>query len=279
MKKNRLNITLLIPHYQNMFSTFYTLEIIKEVSQAAIQADVDLLIETTWKTSRDGGILFADMKGNEKWIKKARRENIPYIVLNYYNPDIKENCIGINNEKASFEAVNYLLKAGHSRIATITGKLDVEVGIERLEGFKKALKTSKIDWDKKYIVTGDWTEESGRAAIKILLSLATPPSAVFVAGDEMAMGAMRVTKEAGLKIPDDVSFVGFDNIPQAESPEICLTTVEQPFSDLAKLGIKYILELMEKKTKQPIKIRLENTKLIKRKSVKEIGLEVRGIEI
>jgi LacI family transcriptional regulator len=270
MKKNRLAITLLIPHYQNMFSTFYTLEIIKEVSRAAIDLDVDLLIETAWHAKASSGILFADTMGNEKWIKKARKEKMPYLILNYYDKSARDNCIGIDNEKATFEAVNYLFQAGHRRIATITGKLNAQAGVQRLKGYKKALQAKKININNKYIVKGDWAKESGRAAMKKLLSLDKSPTAVFVSGDEMALGAMEAAKDAGLRIPTDISFVGFDNIPQAELPEIGLTTVQQPFSDLARLGLKQLVAVIKKKSKLPVKILLKNTKLIQRASVKKL---------
>ena len=271
MKGSHLTVALIIPYYQNMFSTFYTLEIIKEISKQAIEQDLDLLVETSWKEDRISGVLFADMMGNELLIKRARQEKLPYFILNYYDPDSKDNCIGIDNEKASTEAVNYLIQAGHSRIATITGKLNAQAGIQRLKGFKKALRLGNMDLDKQYIVTGDWSKESGRQAMKKLLSLKLSPTAVFAAGDEMALGAMEAVKEAGLKIPEDISFVGFDNIPQTDSPQVSLTTIEQPFVELAGLGMKYLVQLIKKETKQPVKILLESTKLIRRKSVKELS--------
>jgi DNA-binding LacI/PurR family transcriptional regulator len=272
MKRDRLTIILIIPYYQNMFSTFYTLEIIKEVSKQAIEQDLDLLVETSWRQNRISGVLFADMMGNELLIKSARQKKLPLLILNYYEPDSKDNCIGIDNEKASTEAVNYLIQAGHSRIASITGKLNAQAGIQRLKGYKEALRAGNMDLDKQYIVTGDWTKESGRQAMKKLLSLKLSPTAVFVAGDEMALGAMEAVKEAGLKIPEDISFVGFDNIPQTDAPQVSLTTIEQPFAELAGLGIKYLIQLIKKKPsqRQPVKILLKSTKLIKRKSVKEL---------
>jgi LacI family transcriptional regulator len=271
MKKNRLTLGLIIPHYQNMFSTFYTLEIIKEVSRAAIAQDVDLWVETSWRTLRNtAGILFADFMGNERWIKKAKEKKIPYLILNYYNPASKDNCIGIDNRKASQEAVNYLIRQGHKRIAVVTGKLNAQAGRDRLEGFKKALKSAKINLDKSYIVKGDWLQESGRDAMRRLLALKELPTAVFVCGDEMAIGAMGAVKEAGLKVADDISFVGFDNMPQAAFPQNSLTTVEQPFSELANLGVKYLIQIIRKKPKKPIKIILKTIKLINRTSVKNL---------
>ncbi len=271
MKRKRLSISLIIPHYHNMFSTFYTLEIIKEVSRAVIKFDVDLLIETTWRIPSASGILFADMMGNEHWIKRAGKQKIPYLVLNYYEPDAKLNCIGIDNEKAAIEAVNYLIKAGHRCIATITGKLNAQAGIQRLAGFKESLKAAKLDLDKRYVLAGNWTKESGKRAMEKLLLLDKRPTAVFVSGDEMAMGAMEAVKEQGLKIPEDISFVGFDNVPQTESPEFSLTTVQHPFSDLATLGVKYLTQIIKKKPRQPVRILLGNTRLIERKSVRELS--------
>jgi len=272
MGKKRETICLLIPRYQNMFSSFYTLEVIKEVSRAAIDLDVDLLVETGWNVSVGSGILFADIIDNAKWIKKAKREKIPYLILNYYNPVSKENCVGIDNEKASFEAVNYLVLVGHRNIGCITGKLNSQTGKERLNGFKRACKINNIKADKKFIMAGDWTKESGSLAMKKMLSLNKKnfPTAVFVAGDEMALGAMEVVKEVGLKIPEDISFIGFDNIPQSGLKEVSLSTIEQPFSDLATLGVKHLIDIIKEKTKQPVKILLDNTKFIKRASVRAL---------
>lgn len=276
MKKKRLLISLIIPYYQNMFSTFYTLEIIREASKAAIDLDVDLLLETSWRMSAKpgmSGILFLDMMGNEEFIKKARNKKIPHLVLNYYNPESKDSCIGINNKKAAFEAVDYLIRAGHTRIATITGKLNAQAGRERLEGFEEALKAANIKADKRNVLVSNWTRASGNAAMKKLLSLPAGerPTAVFVAGDEMAIGAMEAVKEAGLKVPEDISFVGFDNILESARPDISLTTVKQPFPELAKLGMKNLLKVIkDRTTKKPVKILLDNTELIRRKSVRDL---------
>ena len=270
MKKNRLTIGLIIPYYQDMFSTFYTLEIIKEVSRVAIRLNTDLLIETAARKLGISGIIFADLMGNEQLIKKVRKKKIPYIILNYYDQDSIDNCIGIDNEKASFDVVSYLTCVGHSRIAMITGKLSAQAGIQRLEGYKRALQAKKIKVENRYIVIGNWTKTSGKRAMKKLLRLRKSPTAVFVAGDEMALGAIEAAGEAGVKVPEDVSLIGFDNIPEAASVAARLSTVEQPFPRLAELGIKYLIQIIQKKLKQPVKILLGNTKLIKRASVKEL---------
>lgn len=270
MKKNRLTIGLVIPYYQNMFSTFYTLEIIKEVSRVAIRLNTDLLIQTAAKMLGISGIIFADMMGNELLIKKVKKKRIPYIILNYYDQNSADNCIGIDNHKASFEAVDYLISAGHSRIATITGKLNAQAGIQRLEGYKRALQAKNINVNNRYIVVADWARISGKRAMKRLLGLKKSPTAVFVAGDEMALGAMEAAGEANLRIPEDISLVGFDNILGTDSAAVKLSTVEQPFPRLAELGIKYLIQIIQKKLKQPVKILLGNTKLIKRASVRKL---------
>ncbi len=270
MRKNRLTIGLIIPYYQRMFSTFYTLEIIKEVSRAASRLDIDLLIDTTWRVSDISGILFVDIVGNELLVKKARKKTIPYIILNYYDKNSVDSCIGIDNEKASFEAVNYLVCAGHKRIATITGKLNVQAGIQRLNGYKRALTEKNLSVENRYIVQGDWTRASGRRAMRKLLVLNKRPTAVFVSGDEMALGAIDTIRADGLEVPQDVSLIGFDNIPEVASGAENLSTIKQPFSELAELGLDYIVKIVRKRLKHPLKILLRSTELIKRGSVKDL---------
>ncbi|MDD4953492.1 MAG: substrate-binding domain-containing protein [Candidatus Omnitrophica bacterium] len=269
MKNDRLCVTLIIPRYHNMFSSFYTLEIIKEVSEVAIKLGVDLLVSTSWKAQPTSGVLFADIAGNESWIKKARAKKTPYLILNYYAPGSPDNCVGIDNKKAALGVTDYLVRSGHKRIAIITGKLNAQAGSQRLEGFKEALAKAGLGLDKRYIVAGDWSKESGKKAAKKLFSLDKIPSAVFVSGDEMALGALEAAVEAGLKVPQDISLVGFDNIPQAQSSSVPLTTVEQPFAELASLGMKNLIRIIRERPKRPLQVLLESTKLIKRNSVKE----------
>lgn len=280
MKKKSLTIGLVIPHYAEMFSTFYAMEIIQGVSKGLLgYRDVELFIHierpTQSKKESDlpilnkdvvAGILFVDKTGTEKLIRQAKKRKIPFIILNYFNSKSKDNCIGIDNSKAAFDVVDYLVRLGHDKIAIINGELKAQAGEERLSGFKKGLKKNRIKFNRRYVVSGNWSEKSGYLAMKKLLKLSARPSAVFVVGDEMAFGAMRCAKEKKLRIPGDMSFVGFDDVPLSSSASINLTTVRQPLYELGNLGIKNIVNLVKKKSRKRIRLLLSHTKLIIRGS-------------
>ncbi|MEW6170505.1 MAG: substrate-binding domain-containing protein [Candidatus Omnitrophota bacterium] len=275
MKEN-ITFALVIPKYKDMFNTFSAVEIMKGAKDASFSHKVDLLVHIGQKDNSVAprifdldfikGIIFVDFFGNEKLIPIARRKKIPFIIVNYFNKTSPDNCIGIDNQKASMEAIDYLVKSGHKKIATITGKLKAQCGMDRLIGYKRGLKKHKISIDPKYIVLADWSEESGKKAMKKLIALKDRPTAVFVAGDEMAIGALKIAKESNLRFPEDISIVGFDNIPQGNFPEVSLTTIDQHQYILGIKGIEYLKKIVEKKVKQPIKLFLENTELVKRNS-------------
>jgi DNA-binding LacI/PurR family transcriptional regulator len=140
-------------------------------------------------------------------------------------------------------AVEHLLRLGHERVATITGPLNMCAGQDRLEGYRQALAARGIPVDEDLIAEGDFTEGGGRAAMRRLLP--HRPTAVFAASDMMAVGAIKVLREAGLRVPEDVAVVGFDDIPLASMVEPPLTTVRQPIEQLGSMAVELLVSLME----------------------------------
>jgi LacI family transcriptional regulator len=124
-------------------------------------------------------------------------------------------------------AVRHLAELGHSRIATITGMLDTHPGRDRLRGYREELQRRGLEFRDEYVVGGDYYFESGVEAVLQLIALDEPPSAIFAASDLMAMGAIRAATEAGLRLPAELSIVGFDDIPFAEHTTPPLTTLRQ----------------------------------------------------
>lgn len=270
MKK--VTLGLAIPCYPQMFSTFYTMEIIQGISGSILGSNVDILVHIAQKKAKDdlkifdrsavSGILFADHMGNEELIKKAKLKKIPHVILNYYDKKAKHNCIGIDNQSAAKKAVDYLVKQGHKNIAIVTGKLKAQAGKDRLAGYKAGLKKHKISASKKNIIQGDWTEDAGRKALAKILKTSPRPSAVFVSGDEMALGLIKAAKAKKVSIPDDLSVVGFDDIQQASTSN--LTTVKQPLYEVGKLGVKSLLKVIKNGKKQPVKTLLKTSKIVQR---------------
>jgi DNA-binding LacI/PurR family transcriptional regulator len=133
-----------------------------------------------------------------------------------------------DDTKASYEAIGWLIKQrGHRRIAMITANHEFPVIIRRYGAFRRAMREAGLAVPAEYVVEGDWSVESGKRAIRSLLALAVPPTAVFAANDTIAIGALEAAEEMGYRVPEDVAIVGFDDIPEAQWVRPKLTTVAQ----------------------------------------------------
>ncbi|AOT69314.1 LacI family DNA-binding transcriptional regulator [Geosporobacter ferrireducens] len=155
-------------------------------------------------------------------------------------------CIVVNNDSfgGAYEATKYLIQLGHGTIAHITGDLDQFTAISRLEGYKKALLDGGVPVKSNLIIKGNYTEESGyRAAKKLLLK--ETPTAMFVANDSMCLGAIRAIEELRLKIPEDISLIGFDDIEVARYLQPALTTVRIPLLNMAFMATNNLIKANE----------------------------------
>lgn len=169
----------------------------------------------------------------------------PFVVLDGSIPGFERNYVTIDHYQGAFEAVEYLINAGHRDIAHISGPKNHEHAQLRLKAYIDVLKKYNIPIREEYIVEGDYHKKSGMLAMERLLKVRPLPSAVFVANDNMAITAMQVAKDHGYKIPDDISFIGFDDIQAAELSEPPLTTVRQSLYEVGREGAEMLVELLE----------------------------------
>ena len=245
-------VALVIPRYEGIFYSFYALELIRGVGTLCEALKLDLLLHLTDARSdlnlrSVGGIIFADVIGNRRQLEDALASNIPSVVINNYVKDLEVSCIAIDNAGGAQAAVDYLLKLGHQRIAHISGDLVTQAAIDRLEGYKRALKKAGITLDERYIFKTDYSRGQARQAAEKLLGMSEPATAVFVASDAMALEVMAVARETGKVIPRDLSIVGFDDNPSGLYGPVALTTVRQPLVKMAEESVKELSLLMSKK--------------------------------
>jgi LacI family transcriptional regulator len=158
----------------------------------------------------------------------------------------------VANEEGAYKATCHLLRMGHRQLAVITGPLHLENAVERLEGFKRALAEAKVHLDPDYIQEARFERESGYQAAIRLLRMLPRPTGIFACNDLMALGVFLAARELGLRCPDDVSIVGFDNLDFAEFTAPALTTVHQPGYQLGTAAARLLLERMNGST-QPAK--------------------------
>jgi len=217
----------------------------------------------------DGIILMSQSNSDNSFIYYLMEKKIPLVVLNRY---IDENSI-INilssDKKGVYEAVTYLIQNGHKDIAIIEGKKGFNSTIERKNGFLDALIENKLQIDSKYMVEGNYTIGSGYSAMKKLLNLKKIPTAVFCSNDEMAVGAMKATFEAGLNVPMDISIMGFDGMQLGDYLTPALTTVKRPIIEVSRKGAEKLLYIIENNKGEGEKIYI-NTELVIRGSVTKI---------
>jgi DNA-binding LacI/PurR family transcriptional regulator len=219
-----------------------------------------------------GGIIFADIIGNQNQLKDALKEGIPCVVINNYVQDLEVDCIAIDKRKAAQEAVNYLIGLGHKKIAHISGDLITQAAAWRFEGYKEALKKNNLEINPTHIFKTDYSRGQARQAAEKLVKMQQPPTAVFVASDSMALEVMTVARELGRKIPDDLSIVGFDDNPSGLYGPVALTTVRQPLIKMAEESVKELNVLMSLKEKaHKVKKVLLPTELVVRESCQPLG--------
>lgn len=268
---------LIIPRFEDVLHSFYASEIIKGVGLSASHLKTDVLIHITdaenhqdWLTwpllssNYIEGVLFADINGDEPTLKKVIATGIPYLVLNnYFNDNI--NCLSIDNEKAAIEVVDYLVKLGHKNIATIAGDLHTQAGKSRLKGYKEALTKHNLPIKDEYITVGGFLRTPARDAAEKLLHLRQRPTAIFAASDVMALETIDLAKKEGLKVPSDLSIIGFDDNPIAMYSSIGLTTVRQPIVEMGQLGLQTLDQIAQGKIKLPTK-KVLPTRLVVRES-------------
>lgn len=269
--------SLVIPRFEDFFHSYYSCEVIKGIGVAASRLNVDVLIHMTdrfnhedWLSSRllnprfIDGILFADINGDTTTLKKVIGKGLPYLVMNNcFSEPI--NYIAIDNKKAAQEAVQYLIKLGHKRIATISGDLLTQAGKMRVEGYLDALAENHIPIQEEYLTRGEFLRSPARQSAKQLLNLKERPTAIFVASDVMALELIDVARKMGIRIPEDLSVIGFDNNPVAEYSSVGLTTMNQPLMEMGRLALENLHQITQGTAILPVKILLE-ANLIERES-------------
>jgi DNA-binding LacI/PurR family transcriptional regulator len=177
--------------------------------------------------------------------------------------------VDVDNRAAAEKAVRYLIELGHRQIACITNApLAYTAAPERLQGYLDALRWAGIEADEGLIRFGDFDPQSGYLQMKSLLASGKRFSAAFVASDNVAIGAKAAIREAGLRVPDDVSLMGFDDIPWAQYSDPPLTTVRLPALELAKNAGDLLIQAMQGSTR--VEKRVLEVELVVRQSCRKL---------
>ena len=239
----------------------FAFEVMKGVNYAIAESEYDLLVYTTGDVRKyetasheqhyvsllnnsitDGVIIVAPV--TIEFSNDAPIVAIDPLIVNPGYPSIHAT-----NFQGAVDAMDYLIGLGHKRIGYIGGRRELVSSNRRMEGYRSSMKKACIPIDETLILSGDYTTETGVICARQLLKMENPPTAIFASNDQSAIGVFQVAKEMGLSIPDDLSVIGFDNIP--DSAYLNLTTVDQFISDMGYHATKTLFKLIDGTAVEP----------------------------
>jgi DNA-binding LacI/PurR family transcriptional regulator len=213
---------------------------------------------------RVDGVILLYSRVNDKLMKYLQQNGLPFVVIGKPHQKAEQiTHVDNDNYRAAKEATQYLIELGHERIAFVGGNVNYLVTVDRLLGYEEALKEAGLPYRKDYIMHEEFLKEGGQEAMKELLSLAEPPTALVVADDLMALGVLNTLDEMNLRVPDDISIVSFNNTLLSEISRPPLTSVD---IHIFQLGYEAAKNLIEKivNPNEPIKRVIVPHRLVKR---------------
>ncbi|HEX6540652.1 MAG TPA: LacI family DNA-binding transcriptional regulator [Ktedonobacterales bacterium] len=177
-------------------------------------------------------------------LREIYEQGFPVVMLDDQSLPGPIPWVGPDNRIGAYEAVRHLVQHGHQRIAHIQGPLQYQCSHDRYAGYQQALEEAGIAIDPALVVQGDFTIASGRAAAMQLLALPDRPTAVFAANDQMAYGVLSASEAQGLRVPEDLAVIGFDDTALSAHTRPALSTVKQPFAEMGRSATEMLLALV-----------------------------------
>jgi DNA-binding LacI/PurR family transcriptional regulator len=229
-------------------------------------ADVEPLLEEMLHRQVDGLMVF-NPRADERYrcFLPLVEMGMPVLYLNSTPQGEPVSSIRCDDLLGGYEATRHLIELGHTAIATILGPSNEEATADRLSGYRKALVEADLSCEQDCVIAGDWSAVSGYEATHQLLAAVRPATAVFAHNDQMAIGAIRALREAGRRVPDDISVIGFDDIPLAAFFDPPLTTVRQPMRETGKRAAQLLVQTIQDPDRAPDQIAIP-ARLLERSS-------------
>jgi LacI family transcriptional regulator len=249
-------VGMLVPDLGSYWAT----EILRGIGDAAA-AKYDLILYTTnrsvskqtalWRALRQrlvAGVILILPAGDDEELRKVLDSAVPVVIVDHEGKETTFPSVVCENVRTSAQLTQHLLNLGHVRIGFINGPKGYGLAQERFLGFASALYEAGIETKQDYVVNGDFTERGGFEAARLLLHTEPRPTAIVSANDEMAFGAIKAIKAAGLRVPRDFSVVGFDDVPAAHYSDPGITTARQPLFEMGHVAMQLLEDQLSGRT-------------------------------
>lgn len=205
----------------------------------------------------DGILLAATASKSETHLKSVLAAGVPIVCLDRMAAGLAVDAVLADNVRGTQECVRHLVRLGHTKIAIITGSLELQIAHERLNGYRAALEEAGVEYSRELVMEGDFREQTGYRLGKELLLRRERPTAIFACNGVMTLGLLIALDELGVRCPDEVALATFDDLPFAHSFHPHLTAVAQPANSIGYEGANLLIDRVEKKrTGEPVIIRL-----------------------
>ncbi|MGH2617788.1 MAG: LacI family DNA-binding transcriptional regulator [Thermomicrobiales bacterium] len=246
-------IGLLVPD----LDTSYVGEILRGIDEELAAASYDLMLYSTHRRKTRESIFVASLTQGMTdglllilpvdpgaYLDSIRRREFPYVLIDHGGLDERGPSVGATNRQGAIDATRYLIDLGHRRIGFITGNQEMGCSQERLVGYREALLAAGLPFDEALVREGNFHPPLAYQRTRELLGLPEPPAAIFAANDISAFGVMDAVRDAGLRIPDYISVIGFDDIPGALIANPPLTTIRQPLREMGRVATRMLFEII-----------------------------------
>lgn len=274
------SIGIVIPFATQIFGIPYYVELMNGVEKACAEYNYEILLypkkeeqekvdylKLFFERKVDGMLIIAPAI-NDSQVKLIDEKDIPCVVVDGRQAGNNVIFIDADNVKGGFMATEYIIQQGHKKIGFISGWDFVRNGIDRLTGYKNALKKYNIPINEECIVEGDFTQYSGYTGMMKLLKLPNKPTAIFAANDGMAIGAIKAIKEKNLRVPEDISLIGYDDIEIANYINPPLTTIKQFSFDMGYGAADLLIRKINNKNEK-LESKVFDVQLVIRNSVRK----------
>lgn len=254
------SLVVLVPNLSNSFF----LKIIQGIEQAAQESGYSVLLGDTQGnqareheyagmvlSNRADGLIHLDHSFPFSKNDASLASNVPMVsVCERIVAEQKYPVVELDNYSACRALAKHLTSYGHKQFGVIAGQQESQIHKDRLGGIKSVLAEENITLDNSLVVGGEYSYESGQQGARELLAHSNRPTAIFCFNDDIAIGAIHEIKNQGLRVPEDISVVGFDNIKVTAYMDPPLTTIDQPANEMGRKAVEVVLQLINKKTLQ-----------------------------
>lgn len=272
-------VGVVVPHSsQHVFSHLYFMEVLSGISEVLNRAGLTLVLSTApseedeeaaylkiLRSQQVDGVILASAALHDRNVAQLKGSPYPFAFIGRYPLDPEVAAVGIDDVGSAREVVQHLLAHGHTRIAHISGPPGHLSAMDRQEGYRQALTEAGVEVREEYLLEGDYSEQAGGRGIKDLIALPDPPTALFAANDETAVGALSALRSAGIQVGADFPVVGFDDVVLARLVTPGLTTMRQPMHSLGVAAAQLLLRLLSGQTPDALQSQLP-TELVVRES-------------